>query len=90
VSQRILALCFKMVNQTRGFHQSSFLKPRLLGYPIEHKGRKMALGSAEIRVFGQAGKSYASPNLTYHYIKDCDYPPPLEFFDALNSMNSID
>jgi hypothetical protein len=85
VLERILALCFKPVNQTRGFHQSPFLKPTLLGYPVEYKRQKMLLGSAEIRVSNRNGKCYVSPNLIYHYIKDCGYLPPNEFLDALTS-----
>jgi hypothetical protein len=88
--ERVLALCFKPVNQARGFHQSPFLKPAPLGYPVEYKGRTMLLGSAEIRVLGRAGKSYAAPNLIYHYMKDCGYLPPLEFLDALNSMDDLE
>lgn len=48
---------------------------------------KMLLGSAEIRVPGKGVKSYAAPNLLYHYIKDCGYLPPQEFLDAVNSMD---
>jgi hypothetical protein len=87
VLERVLALCFKPVNQTRGFHQSPFLKSASPGYPIEHQGQKMLLGSAEIRVSGRGGKCYAAPNLIYHYIKDCGYLPPQEFLDAL--MNNM-
>jgi hypothetical protein len=87
---RILALCFRPVNQTRGFHQSPFLKPAPLGYPVEYKRDKMLLGSAEIRVFGKDGKSYAAPNLIYHYVRDCGYLPPQEFLDALESMDNIE
>jgi hypothetical protein len=79
VLERILALCFQPVNQTRGFHQSPFLKPAPFGYPVEYNGQKMLLGSAEIRVSGRSGKIYAAPNLIYHYIKDCGYLPPQEF-----------
>ena len=89
VLERVLALCFKPINQTRGFHQSPFLKSRSLGYPIEYKGQKMLLGSAEIRVTGRDGKSYAAPNLIYHYIKDCSYMPPVEFLDALMSGTKL-
>jgi hypothetical protein len=83
--ERILALCFKPVNQTRGFHQSPFLRSASFGYPVEYDGRKMLLGSAEIRVPGRSGKTYAAPNLIYHYIKDCGYLPPQEFLEALMS-----
>jgi hypothetical protein len=86
----ILALCFKPVNQTRGFHQSPFLKPASIGYPVEYKGRTMLLGSAEIRVFGKNSKTYGAPNLIYHYMKDCAYSPPQEFLDALNLMGTIE
>jgi hypothetical protein len=87
VLERFIALCFKPINQTRGFHPSPFLKSVSLGYPVEHHGQKMLLGSAEIRVSGLEGKCYAAPNLIYHYMKDCDYLPPQEFLDAL--MNNM-
>ena len=45
----------------------------------------MALGNAEIRVLGRNGKTYAAPNLIYHYIKDCGYLPPHEFLEAVMS-----
>jgi hypothetical protein len=85
--EKILALCFKPVNPTRGIHQSPFIPPNLYGYPVEYKGKRMGLGSAEIRVPGKDGKSYAAPNLIYHYIKDCGYLPPHDFLDALKSLN---
>jgi hypothetical protein len=83
---RILELCFKPVNQTRGFHRSPFLKATAFGYPVEHKGKSMLLGSAEIRVSEKGEKSYAAPNLIYHYMRDCGYLPPQEFLKALASM----
>jgi hypothetical protein len=83
VLERILILCFKPVNQTRGFHLSPFLKSAQFGYPVEYQGQKMLLGSAEIRVLGRDGKCYYAPNLIYHYIKDCGYLPPDAFLDAL-------
>ena len=85
--RRVLSLCFKPVNQTRGFHHSPFLTPSPLGYPVEYKGQNMLLGSAEIRVQGKHGKSYAAPNLIYHYMKDCGYLPQREFLDALDSTD---
>ena len=76
------------MNQTRGFHQSPFLNPSPVGYPVEYKRQKMLLGSAEIRVPGKAGKTYGAPNLIYHYMKDRGYLPPQEFLDALDSMGN--
>src|SRR5215471_18486427 len=83
VLQRILDLCLTPVNVTRGFHQSLLLTLEVFGYPVEHAGRNMRLGSAEIRVRGKNGRQYAAPNLIYYYIKDCGYLPPAEFLDAL-------
>lgn len=86
VLKKILKLCFKPVNPTRGFHPSPFLPRNPYGYPVEYDGRRMGLGSAEIRVLGKNGKSYRAPNLIYHYIKDCGYLPPQEFLDAPRSV----
>lgn len=86
LQSKLLACCFSPVNRTRGFHQSPFLKPSPMGYPVELDGKKMLLGSAEIRVPGLMGKSYVAPNLIYHYIKDCGYLPPKEFLDAVQAM----
>ena len=84
--EKILALCFRPVNATRGIHSSPFIPRNPYGYPVEYHGNKMGLGSAEIRVQGENGRSYAAPNLIYHYIKDCGYLPPEEFLVALHSM----
>jgi hypothetical protein len=86
---KVLALCFNPINPTRGIHPSPFVQNSPLGYPVEYKGKRMGLGSAEIRVLGNNGKTYAAPNLIYHYIKDCGYLPPQEFLDALNSLSVV-
>ena len=88
--EKILTLCFVPVNQTRGMHFSPFLPGSgLNAYQVEYKGRKMGLGSAEIRVRSREGKCYAAPNLIYHYIKDCRYLPPQEFLDAVNNIRAF-
>ena len=46
-------------------------------------GEEMLLGSAEIRVFGQAGLIYAAPNLIYHYVLLHHYSPPEVFVPAM-------
>jgi len=90
ILEKVLSLCFKPVNPTRGCHLSPFIRrnpnefPR--GYPVEYKGKQMGLGNAEIRVEVKDGKTYAAPNLIYHYLKDCEYLPPQEFLDALDLM----
>ena len=83
ILENILELCLKPVNLTRGFYQSPFFKDNFIGYPVTFKGKRLVLGSAEIRVKSKNGRIYAAPNLIYHYIKDCGYLPPKEFLDAL-------
>src|SRR5262245_59180530 len=64
ILERILGLCFRPVNQTRGFHQSPFLQPSPMGYPVEYKGKRMLLGAAEVWVVAKdEGVTYAAPNL---------------------------
>ena len=83
ILERVLSLCFVPIRQTRGFHQSPFIEPSPIGYPVEYKGKHMRLGSAEIRVEGKDGKVYRAPNLIYHYMKDCGYLPPQDFLIAI-------
>ena len=86
VLECVLSLCFKPVEQMLGFHGSPFLKPAPFGYPVEYKGKKRLLGSAEIRIPGVDGVMYAAPDLIYHYMKDCKYMPPKVVIDALVQM----
>ena len=84
--ERTLALCIlDPVRRMRGFHCSPFLQQPPFGLPAYYRGRRMLLGSAEIRVPGPK-RSYAAPNLVYHYMKDCGYLPPAEFVEALMAM----
>jgi hypothetical protein len=80
-----LALCLRPVNKTRGYHACPFCKPAGLGVVVEENGRKITLGSSEIRITND-GKTYVAPDLIYHYITAHGYCPPEEFITAL--MNS--
>ena len=55
------------------------------GYPalVRKDGLRLELGRAEIRVFGDRGKIYASPNMLFHYVTAHHYKPPDEFIQAL-------
>lgn len=58
--------------------------------PGNHQLKVAALHpSAEIRVPGRNGKTYAAPNLIYHYMKDCGYLPPQEFLEALRNSKIL-
>jgi hypothetical protein len=90
---KILYLCMKPVNITRGYHICPFCtynsKEELfaaMGYKTMYKGVPVYFGSAEIRVNGLDGKVYAAPTLIYHYIKEHGYLPPQEFIDAVERV----
>lgn len=80
---RLFSLCHNSVRTTRGFHQCQFCDlPPYEPIVEEWHGEKIWLGSAEIRVFCQ-DKTYASPNLVFHYVVEHDYCPPEEFIEAV-------
>ena len=68
---------------TRGYHECELCQDPLDGpVPMEEGGGLIWLGSAEIRVIGNA-KIYAAPDLVYHYVVAHSYKPPDEFTDAV-------
>jgi hypothetical protein len=81
---RLFEFCTHLVLQTRGCHQCPYCgdPTSLLAVREERHGRELYLGTAEIRVTYQ-GKSYAAPNLVYHYVVAHNYKPPEEFIEAV-------
>ena len=76
--------CQDRVNQTRGRHRCEFCAvPATSGVEVWRKGKRTTLGSAEIRVNGKDGITYAAPDLIYHYVIEHDYDPPPDFVEAL-------
>lgn len=73
--------CVSVV-QTRGIHQCVFCDPPRIVYATR-KGKRLLLGTSEIRVFSSNGHIYAAPTLIYHYIRTHHYKPPGEFVQAL-------
>ncbi|HTW24902.1 MAG TPA: hypothetical protein VMD78_14950 [Candidatus Baltobacteraceae bacterium] len=51
--------------------------------PVEVEGRVFKLGSAEIHVKAPDGRTFAAPDLIYHYVAQHGYKPPLEFIDVV-------
>ena len=88
---RLLLLASEFsVNRTRGLHSCPFCEQRysrLGGVGVRWRGRLLVLGGAEIRVPGEAGINFAAPDLVAHYIQDHNYSPPVEFQDALQSLD---
>jgi hypothetical protein len=80
---RLWKFCLSTVNNTRGFHECPFcnLDPR--AYLVIRQGdEEIGMGSGEIWIFGDNGKTYAAPSLIYHYIVNHRYLPPEEFIQA--------
>lgn len=48
---------------------------------LEFRGR--TLGNGEIIIKGKDGKTYSSPVLIVHYIKEHNYKPPKEYINAV-------
>jgi hypothetical protein len=53
----------------------------------EEQERKLGgkYGTGEIHVNGENGLIYAAPVLIYHYIKEHQYQPPMEFIKAVEA-----
>jgi hypothetical protein len=88
VLEIIFELCKTHVNQTRGTHFCQLCPQPKPGYVAVRNGTKITLGGSEIRVKGNGGIQYASPNMIYHYIKDHAYQPPQEFIDAILALDT--
>jgi hypothetical protein len=76
--------CKTSIAQTRGMHLCELCSSHH-SCIAERAGEKLSLGSAEIRVFSNAGDVYAAPNLIYHYVQVHQYRPPDEFIDAVRT-----
>lgn len=84
---RLVELCGKPVNLTRGFHhcnlcplpEGQFPEPITVATPAGD----VMLGHGEIRATGKDGVTYASPDLIAHYVTAHRYRPPQEFIDAV-------
>jgi hypothetical protein len=70
--RKLQQLCRQRVKRTRGFYSCDFCKVR----------DKPPHGSAEIRVLGDS-RTFAAPELVYHYVAAHAYKPPEEFIAAV-------
>jgi len=83
--ERLWEFCAVSVWPTRGMHFCPFCEEER-PYRGERGGVQLALGSAEIRVFGRTGQlAFASPNLIYHYVASHNYSPPPAFLEAVEA-----
>ena len=72
------------VADTRGFHTCDLCEYPLHGIPeIEYRAKVLKVGSAELRIFGNDGKIFATPNLLFHYVTVHKYKPPIQFVDSV-------
>ncbi|WP_204002246.1 DUF7919 family protein [Virgisporangium aurantiacum] len=77
------------VNVMRGFHLCTHCGPAATRamLTVEHDGRPVSLGHAEIRVPAGAGVMFAAPTLVWHYVTAHAYRPPQSFVDALTTYD---
>jgi hypothetical protein len=81
--KRLLSHYSERIHQTRGFHPCPFCSDPQHKPSIRIKGRTLRLGSSEVWIRGDCGKTYACPDLLIHYILEHHYLPPREFLEAL-------
>jgi hypothetical protein len=98
---RLRQVARSRVKQMRGFEVCPFcpelrslLKPdnwteqdRALFHSCLEDGR---LSSAEIRVTGPDGRTYAAPVMVLHYVAAHQYLPPKDFIDAVMQTVSVE
>jgi len=84
--EKLWPYCKLRVVQMRGFHVCEFCDLPNNPFPTyQFQDEEIKLGSAEIRIFGDDGKIFASPNLIFHYVRDHHYLPPESFIQAVLS-----
>jgi hypothetical protein len=81
---KLWSYCAVSIAQMRGLHACEFC-PDGKFCLASRNNQTLLLGSAEIRVFSNAGAIYAAPNLIYHYVLAHHYSPPEVFVAALQS-----
>lgn len=81
--ERLWLFCLAAIYKTMGFHECELCSQPSFGLHVQRGDEELWLGSAEIRVFGREGETYAAPNLIYHYVVDHHYLPPEEFIRAV-------
>jgi len=82
---KLFKLCLSSKRTTRGYHRCPFCPESSFGLKVERNGKSKIFGSAEIIVKGVGWKTYAAPNLIYHYVEAHLYYPPEEFIEAILS-----
>jgi len=80
---RLWDFCREFVDQTRGAHLCELCSEPTFGVRMLRGDEELWFGTAEIRVFGLDGTTYAAPNLIYHYVVDHGYLPPEAFVRAV-------
>jgi hypothetical protein len=89
VVEALVLLCREGVRRTRGVHRCPLCLveigqdwPPRSNVIADDRGEYL-VGSAEIRVAGPGGVTYAAPDLVVHYVRAHGYRPPDEFQAAV-------
>lgn len=87
VLDKVFLLCAdRPQHRIRGWHGCRLCANRDWGLRVKRDDREILLGSAEIWVKGKSGAQYAAPDMIYHYMRDHEYLPPVEFIQAVNEQ----
>ncbi|KRD58285.1 hypothetical protein ASE40_18300 [Flavobacterium sp. Root935] len=80
--QKLEEYILEPFNTTRGYLKCDLCKSD--SFKISILNQDINLGFSEIRVISEDGKQrFAAPDMIYHYIKDHNYSPPIEFIEAV-------
>lgn len=79
--EKITALGF--YNHMRGSHTCEFCQNKHEYNHLEYNGKKIFLGNGEIWIPDvNTQRVFVSPSLLWHYIKEHNYIPPIEFIES--------
>jgi hypothetical protein len=86
-AERLVQLCRKPVNLTRGWHFCNLCpkpaEPMPAPVTVKSDAGEFPVGHGEIRIEGKNGVRYAAPDMIAHYVLEHRYRPPEEFIEAV-------
>jgi hypothetical protein len=84
----LVRLASEPVNVMRGLHDCEFCETESpVRIPSDYSLKRFAsLGTGEIRVRGDNGRSFAAPTLLLHYVQSHNYLPPEVFIHAVRAL----
>jgi hypothetical protein len=92
-AERLVELCRKPVNLTRGWHYCNLCptptEPMPEPITVKSPAGDFPVGHGEIRVDGTGGARYAAPDMIAHYVHVHGYRPPDPFVEAVVQQGAL-